>query len=230
MPTTVHEVTVNMSTFDKKTVGGRLRLARGRRTRVSVAEEIGVNDRTVGRWEGLEDDVWAGLPKEKDLLKLAEIYQTDPAWIKYGRGSAPEAPLTVAEFLDVYGLGKKEIAPSVAVYGPQNEELMRLSHRVIGGSKQNRLAVPVLGDCMQGEIEEGDLAIGERYSYEDQIRDGGLYILKIWDTVTVRRLFTLSSGKILVKCSNPEYPEMEVERRNGEVIIMARVEMILKRL
>lgn len=69
--------------FVSETIGQRIRTVRGGRGVAEIAEALGVNRKTITRWEADE-----ALPDGKSLLALKEQFGADPAWILTGSGVA----------------------------------------------------------------------------------------------------------------------------------------------
>lgn len=89
-----------VSRSEKDSVGARVALLRGKRGVADFAEELGINRKTVTRWEGDET-----LPDGASLLALKEKFGADPGWVLTGQGEAPDmASLTPDEqvLLDGY--------------------------------------------------------------------------------------------------------------------------------
>ncbi len=66
-------------------VGRRIAQARGARTQADFAAQIGVDRKTVVRWEQGER-----LPDGASLLAMWQQFQLDPGWLISGAGEAPQ--------------------------------------------------------------------------------------------------------------------------------------------
>lgn len=222
--------------FNKTTLGGRLRIARGRRTRTSTADEMGVNHKTLARWEQIEDPGWDGSqPKLPYLEKLADTYNCSLEWLKYGTGSmkigrekagdllsqmAAESSghkVVGGDMLDIYSLTDKHKTLSVrqSLVGP-------------GIDESELMAIRVSGNCMEGVLSPGDTAIGVRYHYHQGLIDGSPYVIKVWDALSIRKMYSLPSGQVMFRCASGDFPDIITERRSGEVVIIARIIASLK--
>jgi len=82
-----------------QTVGQRIRHTRGTRGVGEFAELLGVNRKTITRWESDE-----ALPDGGSLLALKEIFKVDPAWVLTGSGVGSAELLSADEqvLLDGY--------------------------------------------------------------------------------------------------------------------------------
>lgn len=76
-----------------QTVGGRIRAIRGTRGVAEFADALGVNRKTVARWEADE-----ALPDGASLLALNEKFGADAGWVLTGKGEPPsDSTLTTDE-------------------------------------------------------------------------------------------------------------------------------------
>jgi transcriptional regulator with XRE-family HTH domain len=79
-----------MSYDDVEGMGERIAQIRGELTQKQFADRLGINPKTVQRWEA-----GSVVPDGPALLSLLREFGADPAWVLMGRGSAP--PLTARE-------------------------------------------------------------------------------------------------------------------------------------
>ena len=73
-----------VSNLKINSVGGRIEQVRGKLGIGEFAEVLGVNRKTVSRWEADET-----LPDGASLLALKDKFGADPGWILTGSGEAP---------------------------------------------------------------------------------------------------------------------------------------------
>lgn len=73
-----------VSNLKIKSIGSRIEQLRGKLGIGEFAEELGVNRKTVTRWEADET-----LPDGPSLLALKEKFGADPGWVLTGIGEAP---------------------------------------------------------------------------------------------------------------------------------------------
>lgn len=88
---------VFMSREKKDSVGERIQLVRGGLGVAEFATELGVNRKTVTRWEANE-----ALPDGASLLSLMNKFNANPAWVLTGEGGAPALKPDEAALLDNY--------------------------------------------------------------------------------------------------------------------------------
>lgn len=78
-------------------IGRRIQAVRGQMGIAEFAEKLGVNRKTVTRWEAGE-----ALPDGASLLALLEKFGADPAWVLTGTGARPALAPEEAALLDNY--------------------------------------------------------------------------------------------------------------------------------
>jgi transcriptional regulator with XRE-family HTH domain len=86
-----------MSQKEKESVGVRILKVRGEMGVAEFADELGVNRKTITRWEANE-----ALPDGASLLALMQKFGVDPAWILTGSGAAPDLAPDEATLLANY--------------------------------------------------------------------------------------------------------------------------------
>ncbi|CBJ42992.1 helix-turn-helix domain-containing protein [Ralstonia solanacearum] len=79
-------------TAEDQTVGDRIKAVRGDRGISEFAAELGVNRKTVTRWEADE-----ALPDGGSLLVLKTRFGVDPGWVLTGEGDSPDASTLTPE-------------------------------------------------------------------------------------------------------------------------------------
>lgn len=75
-----------------QTIGERIRAVRGTQGVGEFADALGVNRKTVTRWEANE-----ALPDGASLLTLLDRFGVDPKWLLTGSGDMPSAPALTRE-------------------------------------------------------------------------------------------------------------------------------------
>ncbi|WP_146030573.1 helix-turn-helix domain-containing protein [Castellaniella caeni] len=96
-----------MEELDLEAVGDRIRSVRGMLRQIDFANRLGVERKTIGRYEAGERP-----PDAEVLLRLSKEFGADPIWILTGQGSnrATSPDLTPKEqvILDAYRTGTAE--------------------------------------------------------------------------------------------------------------------------
>ncbi|MBS1186697.1 MAG: hypothetical protein H6R04_715 [Burkholderiaceae bacterium] len=85
--------------FVSQTTGDRIKLLRATRGVAEFAETLGVNRKTVTRWEANE-----ALPDGASLLILREKFGADPGWLLTGIGETPSSTTLTADELQLLEL------------------------------------------------------------------------------------------------------------------------------
>lgn len=78
--------------METSSIGQRLRELRGGMTQAEFAERLGVAKITITRYEG--DTT---IPDGNFLLKLEELFKTDPAWVLLGRKEGTTEPRALSD-------------------------------------------------------------------------------------------------------------------------------------
>ncbi len=86
-----------MTDLDLAAIGERLRGVRGRLTQAAFADRLGLERKTVGRYESGER-----APDALALLRLWGEFDADPAWVLTGKGFAPTSTEDERELLALY--------------------------------------------------------------------------------------------------------------------------------
>lgn len=86
-----------MTDLDLTAIGARLRDVRGRLTQAAFADQLGLERKTVGRYEAGER-----APDALALLRLMAEFDVDPAWVLTGKGFAPTGTEDERELLALY--------------------------------------------------------------------------------------------------------------------------------
>lgn len=73
-----------MSHEEKNSVGARIASLRGAMGVGEFADALGINRKTVTRWEANDS-----FPDGQSLIKLKEVFGADPTWVLLGAGGSP---------------------------------------------------------------------------------------------------------------------------------------------
>lgn len=125
------------------TIGQRIAMVRGSRGVGEFADALGVNRKTVTRWEA--DDA---LPDGASLLALREKFGADPGWLLTGEGVAPTDSTLTADERELLALFRAApLAVKAAAVGA-------LQGALGAGAGAARIQV---GGKVQGQVVEGGL-------------------------------------------------------------------------
>lgn len=72
-----------------------------------------------------------------------------------------------------------------------------------GVSTENACLVRVCGDSMADTVKDGAWLLVDQSARE--VREEGIYVIRIEDALLARRLQRMANGSILMKCDNPAY-------------------------
>lgn len=82
----------------------------------------------------------------------------------------------------------------------------------------------VVGDSMQPEYDEGDLAIVDMVNFRgDFIKIGGIYVVRVGDVVYVKRVEFLPKGAIKLISLNSKYGDLYPHKEGYEYEILGKV-------
>ncbi|POS08048.1 hypothetical protein C3Y08_11175 [Burkholderia gladioli] len=111
-----------MDDLDLAEIGERLRIVRGRLTQAAFAEQLGIDRKTVGRYE-----VGERAPDALALLRMMTVFGADPAWVLTGAGSAPQISPDERELLAMYR--SAALAGKMAAVGALQGAAEAVNHR-----------------------------------------------------------------------------------------------------
>ena len=92
-----------MSHDEKNSVGGRIASLRGAMGVGEFAEALGINRKTVTRWEANES-----FPDGQSLIKLQEVFGADPTWVLLGEGAPPRLDSALPRWITDYEAAGQE--------------------------------------------------------------------------------------------------------------------------
>ena len=93
-----------------------------------------------------------------------------------------------------------------------------------GLDPKNLKLFEVVGDSMQPEYDEGDLAIVDMVNFRgDFIKIGGIYVVRVGDVVYVKRVEFLPKGAIKLISLNAKYGDIYPHKEGYEYEILGKV-------
>lgn len=93
-----------------------------------------------------------------------------------------------------------------------------------GLDPKNLKLFEVVGDSMQPEYDEGDLAIVDMVNFRgDFIKIGGIYVVRVGDVVYVKRVEFLPKGAIKLISLNAKYGDLYPHKEGYEYEILGKV-------
>lgn len=158
-----------------QTLGERLRFARERAKldQSSVAETLGVHAKSISKWENDRQE-----PGEERLAQLAELYEVETWWLRYGVRHDSEAE----RLAEVWERERKEVEHAREAYLP---------HRGLRAHATAQLAKRAAPPSVLAYVHRAVADFAERGATEEQLE-------------AVRRFLTSRDGAVLTTGSTPE--------------------------
>lgn len=184
------------------TIGDRLRWVRGQVTMDDLAEKLQVHRNTVARYENGDR-----MPDANYLNKVIEKFQNiNPAWLLTGEGEKEKAfwaDAQAKELLEGHFMVLTQLG------GETNTKHLDLAfswkwlHQSLGVDVDKLAVVLISGDAMSPTLNDGDVAIVNVEA--KQVFNAGVYVVKVGDTLHVRRMQRGLDGTLTVRADNPIY-------------------------
>ena len=92
-----------MSRDEKNSVGARIASLRGALGVGEFADALGINRKTVTRWEANDS-----FPDGQSLIKLKEVFGADPTWVLLGDGAPPSVDSAARRLIADYEAAGQE--------------------------------------------------------------------------------------------------------------------------
>lgn len=148
-------------------------------------------------------------PTVDKLQKIARATGVNLNWLLLGEGPKErfEAEFLLVPRIDVrLGAGGE-----VEVYDAEPKEVyaFRKDWLLQRGDPKDMRLMTVMGDSMEPTLCEGDIVLVD-LSKKDPSKEG-IYALRIYNGLVVKRLQRLSRTKLRVISDNPKYPPQEVD-------------------
>ena len=204
----------------------------------TIAKEIGMTIAGFGR-------IWNnnGLPKAEVLKKIKELKGCSIDWLLTGEGEpfpnalGAQGPIrdtlgnavTLSDFVFVPRYKLETTAETQN--GETHDSTGNISMGVTRPSRDNlaptntnqRTVIIAKGDAMEGVFNDGDNIL---INHADNRPQDGLYVLRIEDNLTVKRLQIMPGNMVRIISANAAYPSYEINLRNmsGDIAIIGRVE------
>ncbi len=204
----------------------------------TIAKEIGMTIAGFGR-------IWNnnGLPKAEVLKKIKELKGCSIDWLLTGEGEPfPDAlgaqgpirdtlgnAVTLNDFVFVprYKLKTTTETQNGETHDGSDNFSVAFNRQWLENhvsTNTNQLSViTVKGDAMEGVFNDGDNIL---INHADNRPQDGLYVLRIEDNLTVKRLQIMPGNMVRIISANAAYPSYEINLRNmsGDIAIIGRVE------
>ena len=223
-------------------------------TQKELADKMGVSQGTIGQYETKKGEIGKDGKEKKTanpsldkIPDMAEILDLD---ITSFFPSRPElknqivkkelknnfekyAHLIPAEYSlkNVVFLSKSEMLIGAGSEGAYDLDLFNKETKIAvdrsfikGLDPKNLKLFEVVGDSMQPEYDEGDLAIVDMVNFRgDFIKIGGIYVVRVGDVVYVKRVEFLPKGAIKLISLNSKYGDLYPHKEGYEYEILGKV-------
>ena len=223
-------------------------------TQKELADKMGVSQGTIGQYETKKGEIGKDGKEKKTanpsldkIPDMAEILDLD---VTSFFPSHPElknqivkkelknnfekyAHLIPAEYSlkNVVFLSKSEMLIGAGSEGAYDLDLFNKETKIAvdrsfikGLDPKNLKLFEVVGDSMQPEYDEGDLAIVDMVNFRgDFIKIGGIYVVRVGDVVYVKRVEFLPKGAIKLISLNSKYGDLYPHEEGYEYEILGKV-------
>lgn len=162
-------------------------------------------------------------PTVDKLQKIARATGVNLNWLLLGEGPKEkfETEFVLIPRIDV----KLGAGGEVEVYDAEPKEVyaFRKDWLLQKGDPKDMRLMTVVGDSMEPTLYEGDIVLVD-LSKKAPSKEG-IYALRIYDGLVVKRLQRLSRTKLRVISDNPKYPpqEVDLEGETNDFAIIGRV-------
>ena len=144
----------------------------------------------------------------------------------FGDAPARREPVEAKRLGDTYDVPIRDVVVAAGAGGAA------VSDRILGsltfptwllrnlGQPTNLELVPIVGDSMEPDLRDGDLALIDT-SLTDRVE--GMLVLVVEGRLVAKRLRNAAGGMIELVSSNPAYPPVPVDPRKEQLIIVGRI-------
>ena len=223
-------------------------------TQKELADKMGVSQGTIGQYETKKGEIGKDGKEKKTanpsldkIPDMAEILDLDVTSFFPSRPELKNqivkkelknnfekyAHLIPAEYSlkNVVFLSKSEMLIGAGSEGAYDLELFNKETKIAvdrsfikGLDPKNLKLFEVVGDSMQPEYDEGDLAIVDMVNFRgDFIKIGGIYVVRVGDVVYVKRVEFLPKGAIKLISLNAKYGDLYPYKEGYEYEILGKV-------
>lgn len=189
-------------------------------TAETIAKRMGVSRGTITHWSNS-----IRFPKSDELiyslasvLGVSEQELFDPNNKRYG--SQPDNIILIDKLDMRAGAGS---AGFVDV--PYEGQKMAVDKFIINGLNPKYLKViEVVGDSMEPEFQEGDIALLDMvYGRDTFTKIGGIYVVRVNDVVYIKKVEFLPDGKLKLISINKDYGDMLPHEQGYDYEILGKV-------
>lgn len=237
-----------MRSSDLTTIGNRIAHIRGGLSQAKFAERLGVNKNTIGNYER------GDRKPDSDFLEKLAAHGYNIHWVITGEGpmrlsdTAPMQPRSYEPTTDdargVFHSGVNEIGDQYAlvplydVHASAGHGAVVMEEQVtdslafkrdwiyneLHANPSDLYLIYVDGESMEPTLRPGDVILVDRRSAETVPRDG-IYVLRMDDSLLVKRLQRLPGRQVKVTSDNPAYEpfQLNLDATGEDLAIIGRV-------
>lgn len=179
-------------------------------TQAELSKRMGVNPNTISQYKTGERTP----PMRKLELMTRALGVSVPEF--FSRQDGADADLVFVERVKPRPGsrgGLKESTEHVAYYAFHSVFIARK-----GGSPEVMKIIEATGDSMSPTLNNGDLLMV--HLGQTDVRTGYVYLMRMEDELVIRRLENRPGGMLLIRCDNPDYDDIQVNK-NDEALDIA---------
>ena len=220
-------------------LGHRLKQIRGSLSQERFAKSLGIHKNTLVRYEKGER-----LPDSRFLARVCKTYRVNPAWLLTGTGPmrldsfrpASRCPYEEGTRCTHVSLGAAKLteANRTPTLSESRESVLQFKREWLQqefqADPEDLCLLYVDSRAMEPTLSPGDLVLVNKRDVRP-VRDG-LYLLRLQDSLTIKRLQPMPGGTIRVSSDNPAYEPIFIPKHPPakDIHIVGRVVWAGRRL
>ncbi len=225
-------------------VGGRIARLRGKRSQAVFARLTGTHVNSIGRYERGER-----LPDTDALRAISRATGADIDWILTGTGVAPDMASDAADpdsraarqaakdaeeegviLVPMYGARPSAgTGSALEDYVEGWHEMTASEAKELGLRRKTTAMVRVRGDSMEPTLRDGERVVIDTSVTE--ITHDAIYVMRVDDTLVVKRAQLLRGGTVKVVSDNPRYEPYEVSPHDAmQLAVVGRAVHVWRKL
>lgn len=185
-------------------------------TQLELANRLGVTQGLIVQYETKQGSgKQAVRPKIDKIISIAKILNIAPSDLLDNKENIMQNTNTPADIVTIPKLNILAGAGSEGVFDIellQSDKSISVSREIIGKLNPTNLkVVEIVGDSMEPEFYEGDLAIIDMVNHRyDFVKIAGIYIVRTQETIYIKKLDFLPKGGIKLISINKSYGDIEL--------------------
>lgn len=198
-------------------------------TQTEFGKNIGLSLRGIQKWENGESK-----PQQSTIKALVSTFNVNPDWLLNGTGEmfindVNQQTETGIISIPYYPEVSAAAGSGVLVYDESTVKHLQISSAIINISTgDNVCLINATGNSMQPVIDDRDLLLVD-LTHKDFI-DEGIYVIRLDNTLLVKRLQKIPNGVILIS-DNPQYAPITLNSDNfneNDAAIIGKVISVIK--